>query len=107
MLWYSLEVPRRSASNEYPQHMFSSRNKNNISNFRMKKAPYLLLCFIHFSALWRQENVLQQELAATREELSKKEQALRSMTGKVGISIYYNFSSVFTPIHFRSKICEY
>ena len=36
------------------------------------------------SALWRQENVLQQELAATKEELSKKEQALRSMTGKVG-----------------------
>lgn len=32
--------------------------------------------------LWRQENVLQQELQTTREELSKKEQALRSMTGK-------------------------
>ena len=30
MLWYSLEVPRRSASNEYPQHMFSWRNKKNI-----------------------------------------------------------------------------
>ena len=25
---YSLEMPRRGASNEYPQHMFSSRNKN-------------------------------------------------------------------------------
>ena len=24
---YSLEAPRRGASNEYPQHMFSSRNK--------------------------------------------------------------------------------
>ena len=22
MLWYSLEAPRRGASNEYPQHMF-------------------------------------------------------------------------------------
>ena len=30
-------------SNEYPQHMFSSRNKKDISIFRMKKAPYLLL----------------------------------------------------------------
>ena len=30
MLWYSLEAPRRGASNEYPQHMFSSRNKKNI-----------------------------------------------------------------------------
>ena len=28
----------------YPQHMFSSRNKKDISIFRMKKAPYLLLC---------------------------------------------------------------
>ena len=23
MLWYSLEVPHRGTSNEYPQHMFS------------------------------------------------------------------------------------
>ena len=30
MLWYSLEAPRRGASNEYPQHMFSSTNKKNI-----------------------------------------------------------------------------
>ena len=41
---YSLEAPRRGASNEYPQHMFSSRNKKDISIFPMKKAPYLLLC---------------------------------------------------------------
>ena len=27
---YSLEAPRRGASNEYPQHMFSSINKKNI-----------------------------------------------------------------------------
>ena len=27
---YSLEVPRRGASNEYPQHMFSWRNKKTI-----------------------------------------------------------------------------
>ena len=27
---YSLEVPRQGASNEYLQHMFSSRNKKNI-----------------------------------------------------------------------------
>ena len=27
---YSLEVPQRGASNEYPQHMYSSRNKKNI-----------------------------------------------------------------------------
>ncbi|KAK3611250.1 hypothetical protein CHS0354_003879 [Potamilus streckersoni] len=34
------------------------------------------------SVLWRQENVLQQELQAVREEYHKREQALHSMTGK-------------------------
>ena len=29
MLWYSLEAPRRGASNGYPQHMFSRRNNEN------------------------------------------------------------------------------
>ena len=38
---------------------------------------------ISYSALWRQETLLQQELQSTREELSKKEQGLRSMIGKV------------------------
>ena len=30
MLWYSLEVPRWGASNEYQQHIFSLGNKKNI-----------------------------------------------------------------------------
>ena len=30
MLWYSLEAPQWGASNEYPQHMFSLKNKKNI-----------------------------------------------------------------------------
>ena len=30
MLWYSLEAPGWGASNEYPQYMFSRRNKKNI-----------------------------------------------------------------------------
>ena len=38
MLWYSLEAPRRGASNEYPQHMFLWRNKKDISIFRLKKS---------------------------------------------------------------------
>ena len=38
MLW--VEVPRRVASNEYPQHMFLSRNKKNIDTFWLKKVPY-------------------------------------------------------------------
>lgn len=40
--------------------------------------------FSFTSVLWRQETLLQQELQSTREELSKKEQGLRSMIGKVG-----------------------
>ena len=42
--WYSLEVPPRGASNEYPQNMFLWRNKKDISIFWMKKVPNLLLC---------------------------------------------------------------
>ena len=42
---YSLEAPRRGASNEYPQHMFSLRNKKDISIFRMEKVPYQLLWY--------------------------------------------------------------
>ena len=29
MLWYSLDFPRRGDSNEYPQHIFLWRNKQN------------------------------------------------------------------------------
>lgn len=43
------------------------------------------------SVLWRQENSKQQEISAHREELSRKEQALRSMTGKVLIFVCVGF----------------
>ena len=43
---YSLEVPHQGASKEYPQYMFSCRNKKNIDTFWMKKVPYLELCSI-------------------------------------------------------------
>ena len=61
MLWYSLEAPRRGASNEYPQHMFSWRNKKNISTFGLKKsvltsamtaADVKLLPVLHCSVLY-------------------------------------------------------
>ena len=41
---YSLEAPRQGTSNEYLQHMFSSRNKKNIATFWLKKVPYQELC---------------------------------------------------------------
>ena len=34
---YTLEAPRRGASNEFPQHMFLWRNKKNIIIFWLKK----------------------------------------------------------------------
>ena len=40
MLWYSLEVPHRGASNEYPQRIFLWRIKKNINTFGLKKASY-------------------------------------------------------------------
>ena len=33
---YSLEVPHRGTSNEYPQHMYAWRNKKIISTFQLK-----------------------------------------------------------------------
>ena len=38
-VWYSLEAPHQDASNEYPQHMFSWRNKKTI----MQIPPHLEL----------------------------------------------------------------
>ena len=34
---YSLEAPHQGTSNEYPQHMFSLRNKKTIDTFWLKK----------------------------------------------------------------------
>ena len=38
MLWYSLEAPRLGASNEYPQYMFSWRNKKKHQCFSIEKS---------------------------------------------------------------------
>ena len=37
---YSLEAPHRGTSNEYPQHMFSLRNKKNIYLILLSKPVY-------------------------------------------------------------------
>ena len=51
---HSIEAPRRCASNGYPQHMFSWRNKENTSTFRLKKCALSsvvdIVCF-NFQAL--------------------------------------------------------
>ena len=44
MLWYSLETPRRGASNGYPQHMFLWRNKKKYQYFFGLNKRHLKLC---------------------------------------------------------------
>ena len=56
MLWVLIRSAssRRGASNEYPQYMFSTRNKKNIDTFGWKKAPYQELCSC---AVWSESGV--------------------------------------------------
>ena len=44
---YSLELPRQGDSNEYPQHMFLWRNKQNCPLIITKYPPYLFLCLAY------------------------------------------------------------
>ena len=45
--WYSLEAPHRGTSNEYPQHMFSLRNKISLRN---KKNIYLIIWILFYQS---------------------------------------------------------
>ena len=45
-------MPWQGASNEYPQHMFSSRNEKNIDSFWLEKAPYQELWIQSDLCLW-------------------------------------------------------
>ena len=44
-LWYSLELPHRGGSNEYPQSMFLSRNKKNNAYPRKPQFYYIKVGF--------------------------------------------------------------
>ena len=63
MLWYSLEVLHQGASNEYPQHTFLWTNKKDISIFRMKKVPYLLLCVRKLKSKYEQKHTISYNIA--------------------------------------------
>lgn len=62
---------------------------------------------LYHSELWRQENAMQQNLAMLKEELSKKDQGLRSMTGKVSnlllVKIRVSLLLIVHFIYMRSK----
>ncbi|CAH1784036.1 unnamed protein product [Owenia fusiformis] len=55
-------------------------DQNNKNFYEMKKQKDTLQN--ERNVLWRQENTMQQQIASVRDEVSKKEQALRSITGK-------------------------
>lgn len=67
----------------YQLHLCKGINHNNIVLFTFVGVEMFMCILFYFSMLWRTENALQQQLNAVREELSKKEQGLRSLTGKV------------------------
>ena len=58
-------------------------DQNNKAFYDMKKQKDALQN--ERNVLWRQENSMQQQISSLRDELNKREQALRSITGKVGI----------------------
>jgi len=61
------------------------------------------------SALWREENVFQQTLVSAKEELSKKEQGLRSMTGKAilnGINSVQKVLQTFRERGINADLCD-
>ena len=47
MLWYLLEAPLWGASNEYPQHMFSWRNKKILTWYPLLSRPIILVLKLH------------------------------------------------------------
>ncbi|XP_023219764.1 structural maintenance of chromosomes protein 3-like isoform X3 [Centruroides sculpturatus] len=78
-----LEQKIDELTKELENHRISIDNQNK-NFYEMKKKKDTLQN--ERNELWRQENAMQQNLAMLKEELSKKDQALRSMTGKATLN---------------------
>ena len=52
MMGYSLEAPRRGASNEYPQRMFSLRNRKKYRYFLVEKSALSRAMITLHVGLW-------------------------------------------------------
>lgn len=78
-----LEQKIDELTKELENHRISIDNQNK-HFYEMKKKKDILQN--ERNELWRQENAMQQNLAMLKEELSKKDQALRSMTGKATLN---------------------
>ncbi|GIY08074.1 structural maintenance of chromosomes protein 3 [Caerostris darwini] len=78
-----LEVKIEERTKELENHRESIDNQNK-NFYEMKKKKDALQS--ERNELWRQENAMQQNLAMLKEELSKKDQGLRSMTGKATLN---------------------
>lgn len=56
------------------------------------KVTFVNQLFLHNSELWRKETTLTQNLSSLKEDLSKADQALRSMAGKVSnLLMFFNY----------------
>lgn len=75
----TLDVQITEVTEKIEQHK-EIIDQNNKSFYEMKKQKDGLQN--ERNVLWRQENAMQQQIGSLRDELSKREQALRSMTGK-------------------------
>ena len=75
---YSLEAPRRGSSNEYPQHMFSLRNKNDISIFRMKKSA-LSVAMVSVNILRKCHNHETQHSRGTKGRRTTKKEKMQNV----------------------------
>ncbi|KAL3222361.1 hypothetical protein MRX96_028458 [Rhipicephalus microplus] len=78
-----LERKIEELTRELENHRVSIDSQNK-SFYEMKKRKDTLQG--ERNELWRHENALQQNLATLKEELSKKDQGLRSMTGKATLN---------------------
>ncbi|GFY55808.1 structural maintenance of chromosomes protein 3 [Trichonephila inaurata madagascariensis] len=79
----ALEIKIEERTKELENHRESIDNQNK-NFYEMKKKKDALQS--ERNELWRQENAMQQNLAMLKEELSKKDQGLRSMTGKATLN---------------------
>ncbi|UYV73509.1 SMC3 [Cordylochernes scorpioides] len=79
----TLEEKIEELTKELENHRVSIDNQNK-NYYEMKKKKDALQN--ERNELWRQENAMQQSLTTLKEELSKKDQGLRSMTGKATLN---------------------
>ncbi|XP_046369014.1 structural maintenance of chromosomes protein 3-like [Haliotis rufescens] len=99
------ELVTKIEGNESKSEHFKSMQERDNKDYQEKKKEKDNLQNER-SALWRQENSLQQTLQSGREELSKKEQGLRSLTGKALLNGIDSVSKVLNQFREQGRYPE-